>query len=221
MNIKIYQAFYKPEHLAGLQSAFIPYNNIKNEQPMLREYPFLLDLYEKHRHFEGYWGLVSWQFPYKTNLTSDAAISLIAGNPGYDVYHFNAYPGISRAFANPFAHGELEGFHTGIVPFMNQLLSKLGYPGVDMKHVKFETHQFVWCSYYIGNQRFWDRWIPFVKTCVEVAESDPELNEYLHGYTSIHHGKSDISNFSFVVERLAGLFLYMYEDFFKIKMFEC
>jgi hypothetical protein len=221
MNIKIYQAFYKPEHVAGLQAAFIPYNNIKNEQPMLREYPFLLDLYEKHRHFDGHWGLVSWLFLHKTNLTSAAAISLITDNPGYDVYHFNPYTDIATHFANPFAHGEYAGYHRGMVPFMNKLLDKIGYPDVDLGHVRFKSHQFIWCSYYIGNENFWDRWIPFLSTCIQVAESDPELNEYLHGYTSVHNGKNDVSNFSFVAERLAGLFAYMYEDSLKVKMFDC
>ena len=220
MNIKIYQAFYKPEQVTGLQAAFIPYNNIKNEQPMLREYPFILDLYEKHRHFNGYWGLVSWMFIHKTNLTSDEALSLITDNPGYDVYHFNAYTDIALYHANPFSHGDMN-YHPGMIQFMNRLLNKLGYPGVDLQHVKFKDNQFIYCSYYVGNQTFWDRWVPFMTTCVQVAESDPELNEYLHGYTSTHYGKTDISNFSFVIERLVSLFAYMYEDSISVKMFKC
>jgi hypothetical protein len=220
MNIKIYQAFYKPEQIAYLQSEFIPYSNIKNEQPMLREYPFILDLYEKHRHFEGYWGLVSWMFLPKTKLTSEAALTLIEENPGYDLYHFNPFSNIANSFANPFSHGDTY-HHQGMVKFMNRLLEKIGYAGVDMGSVAFKSYQFIYCSYYVGNQKFWDRWIPFLTTCVETAENDAELNEYLHGFTSIHYGKTDVSNFSFVVERLVGLFAYMYESSLKVKMFEC
>jgi hypothetical protein len=219
MNIKISQAFYKPEQFAMLQHAFIPYNNIKNEQPLLREYPFILDLYKKNRNFDGYWGLVSWAFTFKTKLTGEQALEMIHSNPGYDLYHFNSFTEMTVNYVNPFTQAD-EFHHKGMLEFINGILTRLGYTG-DIAEVRFAPEQFIYCSHYIGNQYFWDRWHAFLTTCIEVAESDPKLNEYLHAYLSIHDNKSEITNFSFVVERLVSLFVHIHSSTLKIKMFEC
>lgn len=216
--MKIYQSFYKPEQVASLDTDFIPYNNLKNEKPLLREYPFLLDLYDKNRNYDGYWGIVSPLFGFKTKTTGARFKELILSNPGYDVYHFNAYPQMEFLYLNPFMQAD-EYHHRGMANYINKLVQALGYQNFDVTETRFATEHFIYCSYYVGNSKFWDRWIPFLQACIYTSENNPELNAYLYGYSSIHDGRTDISNFSFVIERLVGLFAHLNSNLIRVKCF--
>jgi hypothetical protein len=206
--IKIYQSYFEPEQYAMLDPAFIPYDNIKNVNPLLREYPLLLDLYERNRQYDGYWGMVSRLFYQKTAMTGADFIERINAAPGYDVYHVNAFPHIINSYPNPFVQGEVEA-HPGMLQYTNRLMRKLGYEGFSINTERFKPQNFVHCSYYVGNQHFWERWITFAKTCVYVSENDEELSNYLYGATSSHEDKVMFANFSFVMERLVTLFLHI------------
>ena len=83
----------------------------------------------------------------------------------------------------------------------------------------FDKDHFVYCSYYVGNQRFWEHWMAFLDATMSIANSDQELNIFLyHTYTD-NRGVNTI-NFSFVVERLVGLFLHLHKDQYKTKGFK-
>ena len=209
VNIKIYQSFFMGEQYAHLDPAFVPYNNLKNEEPLKREYPLLLDLYEKNKNYDGYWGMVSRLFKAKMNMTGEEFKTLIADTPGYDVYHAVAFPDIEYLHPNIFVHGERAGYHPGLCGYINRLMAKLGYAGFDIWTTKFRPETFVYCSYYVGNQNFWERWMTFLQMCMEITDSDPELSEYMYGYTTIHYGQPNFANFPFVVERLVNLFLHL------------
>jgi len=218
MNLKIYQSFFKPEQYALLDKAFIPYENLENKMPWQREYPLILDLYEKNKSYVGYWGLMSCKFSMKTGISGEQFKSLIRNNPGYDVYHFNPYPQVYREFINPFTQGDFY-HHVGIADYTNKLMHTLGYADFNIRNERFATEHFVFCSYYIGNSSFWNRWIVFLTTCVHVSRNNPELNAYLINSNSIHDNVIGVPNFPFVIERLVGLFLHLSADVFKTKCF--
>jgi hypothetical protein len=215
MNIKIYQSFYLPEHFASLEKPFIPYPNLENKNPELREYPLILDLFSKNRDFDGYWGLVSWKFHQKTRIFGADFIQMIEKNPGYDVYHFNPMYSQTSAFINPFVNGDVH--HPGMLSFVNRLLSLMGYD-VDMSKITLEKENCIFCSYYVGNARFWNQWMGFLDGIMFIANKDPQLNSYLYA-THSNHFDQKIINFSFVIERMVNLFLYLYESQYKIKGF--
>lgn len=222
MKIKIYQSFYDSKQYALLDKAFIPYSNLKNENPEIHEYPFLLDLYSKNKNYDGYWGMVSWIFGAKAALTSDLNgekfIEMISQNPGYDVYHFNPFPHIQQHYINPFTHAE-DYHHPGMTEYIDNLLTELGYENLNIRETKFLPEHFIYCSYYIGNSKFWERWIEFLQTCIYISEKNEKLNNYLHGYTSIHNGKPNTYNFSFVIERFVALFAHLNPSTIKVKGF--
>lgn len=215
MKIKIYQSFFESNQYAVLDNAFIPYNNLANENPDAREYPLILDLYSKNKDYDGYWGMVSWLFRYKTKLTGDPTgltgerfIEMINENPGYDVYHFNPFPQIPKSYKNPFTHAD-EFHHPGMISYIDGLVSELGYKNFNTREVNFLPEHFIYCSYYIGNSKFWERWIVFLQTCMFVSEKNEELKNYLHGKTSNHNGFTNCYNFPFVMERLVALFAHL------------
>ena len=215
MKIKIYQSFYKPEQFASLDKAFIPYNNLKNLNPQLSEYPLIIDLYSKNFNYDGYWGMMSWRFNEKTNISGSKFIDLISANPGYDVYHYNPFHGAKLSYNNPFTHGE--DHHPGMVNFINRLLLLMGY-NIDIKLENFAEDHFVFCSYYVGNQRFWENWMSFQDSAMTIANNDQQLNTYLY-HTLTNYRDKSIINFSFVIERLVNLFLHLYSKQFLVKGF--
>lgn len=218
MNIEIYQAFYEPIQFALLDKAFIPYNNLENKTPWQYEYPLILDLYDKNKSYDGYWGLMSWKFSMKTGVSGEQFKTLIRNNPGYDVYHFNCFPKHPSYYLNPIMQGDAY-YHQGIADYINELMKTLGYINFDIKQIKFSPEHFVFCSYYVGNSTFWNRWIVFLKTCVEVSLSNSNLNLYLSGNNSIHNETQNVPNFPFIVERLVGLFLYLHKEIISTKGF--
>lgn len=214
--MRIYQAFFKPSQVASLDKEFIPYNNLKNEEPLLHEYPLLLDLYDKNQGYDGYWGMVSAKFKEKTGIDGQTAKNLINHNPGYDVYHYNPFPKQAQAYINPFVQAD-HYYHPGMVDYVNKLLIELGYD-LDIKYIKIDADHFMYCSYYVGNFKFWSRWIPFLQTCIFVSNKEPDLKNYLYGYTSKHGDSENFFNFPFVVERLVSLFVHLNSDI-KVKQF--
>lgn len=208
MNIKIYQSFYDSRQIALLDHAFIPYNNLANENPDAREYPLILDLYSKNRNYDGHWGLLSWKFKNKARLNGEEFIEMIDSKPGYDLYHFNPFPYISHAYANPFIHAD-EFHHIGMASYIDDLMLEMGYKDFKVREENFLPEHFIYCSFYIGNSFFWERWISFLQTCVYVSEKNEHLRNYLHGRTSNHDNIPNFYNFSFVIERLVGLFAHL------------
>ena len=216
MNLKVYQSFYQPHQFAFLDKKLIPYNNTANKNPELREYPIILDLYSKNKNYDGYWGVLSCRFSEKCKITGTQFMDMIRENPGYDVYHFNPVFNEVTQSLNPFINGDTH--HPGMVKFVNRLMHIMGYR-VDMAQERFDTDHFIYCSFYIGNNRFWEQWMAFLETSMSIANNDPGLNNYLYHTFSIHKGQQMI-NFSFVVERLVNLFLFLYKNEYKVKGFK-
>ena len=82
------------QQFASLDKMFIPYNNMANDKPELREYPIILDLYSKNRHFDGYWGYAHnslgtmWKLDTSIQFEGEC---LSCRNDGYP--HCNEFPG--------------------------------------------------------------------------------------------------------------------------------
>lgn len=208
--INIYQSFYTPEQFTKLDRSFIPFNNLKNENPELREFPLMKKLYDENKNFDGYWGLVSWKWKEKTSLDGGKFIEWIENNSGYDVYHINPYFALAE-INNPF----VDGTHDGMVEFVDKLLMKLGYKFF-IREALFPLNIISSCSFYVANKKFWSQWIGFVETCIEIVKLDEFMNNYMFKEVSVHLGERVI-NYSFIIERLFGLFLFLRNSNFKVK----
>ena len=208
--INIYQSFFTPEQFIQLDRSFIPFNNLKNKNPELREFPLMKALYDKNKNFNGYWGLVSWKWKEKTNLDGCKFIEWVEDNPGYDVYHINPYFALTE-IDNPF----VDNSHEGMVEFTDLLLRNLGYK-FSIRDAVFPLNIISSCSFYVANKKFWNHWIGFVETCIEIVKRDEYMNKYMFNDVTIHLGERVI-NYSFIIERLFGLFLFLRNSNFKVK----
>jgi hypothetical protein len=98
------------------------------------------------------------------------------------------------------------------------LMFHLGYTNYDVANDEFDPEQYTYCSYYVGNQNFWERWITFSQICFNLSVKNPDLN-YLFESTSIHDYNENLLNFPFVMERLVGLFMRIHKNNLLVKMF--
>lgn len=214
MNIKVYQTFYNPKQYKVLDPAFIPFNNIANEHPELYEHPLFIKLHEKHINFRGHWGMVSWRWKEKTNVTGDKFIRWMKENPGYDMYHIAPHSDAIGYFNNTFTQGEVH--HPGIINYTNKLLEAFGYR-MNIKDIVFPLNIMSTCLYYIGNAKFWDNWLSYIDTCLEISKRDQSMHDFLYVEKSFHR-ENWVINYPFVIERLVSLFLY-FNPQIKVKHF--
>ncbi len=217
--MKIYQCYFSNDQLGLLDPSFIPYDNTTNERPELREYPILKGLYEKEK--PGHWGMVSWRWKEKTHLDGKEYIKWIESNPGYDVYHFNPFMDSVALQMNPMTEGDRH--HPGMRSYFDCLVNNLTevfgqefkyyhpdpgtYHDNNAGHHPFPINLFMYTSSYIGNKKFWDSWISFADACIEISSSVPELRKFMYEKPA-HYGGQTLPHFSFIIERLVGLFLY-------------
>lgn len=217
MHIKIYQSYFLQQQLENLDPAFVPYDNTSNEQPQLREYPLMRKIYDNEpSSVDHYWGLMSWKFAEKTNVTGQQFIEWMTQNAGYDMYFIHplvALENIGR-HRNPFI--EAEQNNPGITEFIDAVMCDiLNIKSHPIKTISYHPRHFSFCSFYVGNCKFWDEWISFADHVIAEVKKNKKLNNFLFETTISHHElgkKVQLINFSFVMERLVNLFTYLHFD---------
>lgn len=168
MTINIYHNYYANEQRKYLDPAFIPYDNTINENPRYAEYwLFLTQIYAKNIHKNAtYTGLLSWKFNEKTKIAGRKFIQLIKDNPGFDVYFINPLPFVinSYAFKNVWLQGDF--YHPSLLKLTQGILDKLNYK-IDLKNTINDESTTLFCNYWVGNEKFWDKYIEFTKPIYE------------------------------------------------------
>lgn len=213
-NLHIYQSFHDEEGKNNLDSEFIPFDNMNNLTPHLREYPMLKKLFHKHRDTDAYWGMVSWRWRQKTQLNPQEFIDWINDNPGYDVYHIDPNLEVMAQYPNLWVQGER--WHPGMLRFGNKLLPKLGID-IKLEEYMYRAEDFATTSFYVGNDKFWKEWYLFLDYALALCGQDEELHSYLYKEGQLYNGHW-VPYFIFAVERLQSIF-YIYNRNIRVKKF--
>lgn len=208
MNLFLYQSYYSEDQLEKLNSVFIPYSNLNNPKPLLREYPMWKQLYEIHKESDAHWGLLSWRWLEKTHLEPEVFRDWITDNPNYDVYHIDPFLDVAVSHTNIWTQGDL--WVPGMIDFCNRLFSKLN---IDTKVEDFVYHpeDFATCNYFVGNKKFWKSFICFLDECLNIVEEDNEMKHYMYDKTITYNG-NQVPGFPFVNERLFSLHNILHRD---------
>lgn len=214
MNLFLYQSYYSKDQLSKLNSAFIPYDNLNNPKPLLREYPLWKNLYETHKGTDDHWGLLSWRWLEKTHLEPEVFRDWILNNPGYDVYHIDPFLDVSVEHINIWTQGDR--WHPGMINFCNKLFPKLGIT-TKVEDLVYHPEDFATCNYFVGNETFWKSFISFLDECLNIIASDEELNHYMYD-KKISYNENMVPSFPFVNERLFSLHNILHRDI-KVKKF--
>jgi len=206
-NMKVWQIYYKNEHLPQLEKAFIPWDNTANPHPEFQEW-YVWNKEHQQCLDDGldYWGHISWKFRQKTNLSGEKFIEWINANPGYDLYFVNPSIANESCFINGWEQGDM--YHPNISQIGNMFLEKIGYKDVDVTTILMDRRITMWCNYLVGSRKFWIKFMEFGEKLFSEAAKDPKFNHLVFGEGGSRYAFNPaLPMFIFLIERLVPTFI--------------
>lgn len=168
-KVNVYQIYYLDGQKPELEKAFIPYSNLDNTRPEWFEYHVFRKEYFKKTLFGGdYTGFFSWKYRQKSLISGDDFIKFIHQNPGYDAYFVNPYPHDSFMVRNVWFQGDK--CHPHLMDFTQKLFDKLKF-GIDLKELRNTPESTGFCNYWVGNQKFWEKYIALAEPIYQYIEN--------------------------------------------------
>ena len=199
----IHQIYFKSDQLAGLDPAFLPYDNSGCPRPDEREFYVF-----RHEFARGsvapnrFTGFVSWKFGEKTGLTGQQFLDFARANPGYDVYFVNPYP-MEIFLGNVWQQGDHR--HPGLLNLAQGLFNQT-HLAVDLEKIPRSLRISAFCNFWVGNHRCWTEFLEFCRPVYETirANADPEFRRQFESNADPFR---TASYFSFLFERMFTTFL--------------
>lgn len=206
-SIAVYQIHFEPGQKKHLDPAFIPLDNT-GQNDLLREFA----VFERLAADEGVstlplWGAVSWRFGEKTGLSGTDFLRNIEANPGFDLYFCNPNLQGEALFGNFWQQGMTA--HPAFREVVQAFLQANGRPTNLLDTVE-PSALFSSCNYFVGNQKFWSAYLPFVRQMVGNARaglSAPMLKIMDSDISDLKQMHRGASYWPFIVERLLPEFL--------------
>ena len=217
--MKIFQTYYKEEQVVHLDSEFTPFFNASNPRPVdLAEYFIYNSIYnEAQKTNEDYWGHFSWQWKNKlAGKTAADILNLVNNNPGYDLYHFNAFPYDVVNTWNVWEQGQW------CCPLMIELgeiiLERMGEDPTIIRQ-KMDVDTYCTANYFIGNKKFWDGFLDFLHRYVDIlGYLDGDVLAKLNTSAG-YEPRLFLRYHGFICERLVSTYFLMNRDKLKIMPF--
>ncbi len=168
----MFQNFYAPGQEKKLDPAFVPHDGTRNARTDYREVALFVRMYHAGQHKAAdYTGIVSPKFGEKTRISGADFLRFVERNPGYDVYFINPYPINAYYSFNVWEHGEI--CHAGLIAVAQDLFDRAGIQ-CDLATLGRNSHAtLLYCNYWLGNERFWDRFIDLNLRLLRAVESLP------------------------------------------------
>jgi len=203
-TIGLYQIYYKPNQLIGLDPAMIPYDNsalcrVFSELDNEREYRVFKDNYEANKHLKyDYTGFLSWKFMKKTKLTGEFFKNYIINDTHkHDVYFISPGPAVT----NVWRQGDTR--HKGLIQITQPILDHLNYK-INLRELWHDTSKCSFCNYWVGNTSFWNKYMKFTVPIYNYLTSSKNNMplEHVKIYQSRADSGINSNYFSFIMERL-------------------
>ena len=168
----MFQNVYAPGQEKKLDPAFVPHDGTRNARTDYREVALFVRMYHAGQHKAAdYTGIVSPKFGEKTRISGADFLRFVARNPGYDVYFINPYPINAYYSFNVWEHGEI--CHAGLIAVAQDLFDRAGIQ-CDLASLGRNSHAtLLYCNYWLGNERFWDRYMAIIMRLLQTIEELP------------------------------------------------
>lgn len=218
MKFKIYQSYFRPEQLAGLDPEFEPIDNTVNLNSELREHPINLRCRDLALAADlDVWGMFSWKWRQKMPyLTAQHVINYVNTNANYDIYVLNAFPGLLPSCRNVWTQGQ--ECHPYMIEICQELFPKLGLDS-NLLFLPMQPELMCWANYYLGNRQFWTEWLDLIDRYLQaIPQLTPHVRR-LHDSGAGYGPGMDLNYFPFIHERLFSTFLMANRHRFRIKSF--
>ena len=208
MNLKLYKICHETSQFSNLGLGFEAWDNLDNLAPDLREFPVFEKAYRSPlTKTLDYWGLVSPKFEQKTNITGEQFTNWIekvhAIDPK-DVYFINPVPIVEAIFPGTVQHGN--NCHPGLLDLLQRNITDANH--INLSTLYMDINTFSMCNYFVGNRKFWDKYIDFVKRFIWHLNTEDYDMVY---NTGANYGPNkSLPYYTFAVERLFSIFLNIY-----------
>jgi len=168
----MFQNFYAPGQEAKLDPAFVWQDVTQDGRKEYWEIALFVRMYHSGQYRKAdYTGMVSPKFGEKTRITGADFLRFVERNPGYDVYFINPYPCEAYYSFNVWEHGEI--CHAGLMTIAQDLFDRAGI-GWDIATLGRNSHAtLLYCNYWLGNERFWDRYMAVILRLLQTIEDLP------------------------------------------------
>ena len=212
MKPTLYSICFDKSQIGEVKSPMIPFNNIENLRPELREYQSFKRILNEGYATELY-GVFGPRAEQKLRYSGDIIHSEVVANPLHDVYLFNHARIQSVLFLNVWEQGEY--FHPGISKVVRYALDKNGLDPSIVDEIMYDK-QMCFCSYFVATKAFWYNYMDFIDLIVSTLKALPdELATIYHGSANYARDIS-LGMFPFIVERLFSTYLKLHENDYKV-----
>ncbi len=202
--MKIFQIHYKEEQKSKLENSFIPYFNSSETGKKWFEYFVFLDEFKNKKNWdEKLVGFFSWKFGLKTGINGDEFMKFIQTNPGNDVYFINPFYIESLMYKSQWEGAMYH--HPGIMELTEYIFEKIGYDKKVLHQVQDLDVQ-LYANYWIGNEKFWNKYINYTKPIYEFIETNQE-KWFQDKIMNRADNEIDAPYIPFIMERLFSLIL--------------
>lgn len=212
-KIKIFVICYLKEQFEKIKEPIIPWDNRANLKPNLFEYPIFKEAFSSDLTKDiDYYGLLSPKFESKSKISFDDFLNWIEvehqKNPS-DIYFINPCPVNESLFVSTLQHGN--NCHPGLLALIQRHLSE--YP--NLENMIMDCNTFALCNYFVANKKFWKSYIDFVDKFLLSIENNEEDKNLMYNISANYGPNQKLPYFTFVVERLFSIFLYIHSSTFK------
>lgn len=206
MNYKIFQICFEEIQVCQVDPLLVPFDNISNEHPELREYhSFERILKEGYSDELDAWGVFGPRWKDKMRFEASEIHFAITNNPNVDVYIFNHARVVNALTYNAWEQGEF--WHKGIKHITKIALDTCGYDSDLLNFFDVETT--CYSSYFIATKEFWNDYIMFLREIKIALEKLRGKEAEIYNGSANYARDSNLNLFPFIVERLFSTFLHL------------
>jgi hypothetical protein len=187
-----------------VKKPFVPYDNLKNENPKLCEFPIFNEGFKLAQKEQlDYWGFLSPKFSEKSGLTEQKFYDWIT--PGStNVYIVNPCPLNECLFPSVIVQGN--NCHPGLTDLIQRVMNRMNIP-INVDQILMDSTSFALCNYFVGDNIFWPVYLKFVNNFINEVKNNPNDSKLMFD-TGAHYGPNgSLPYYTFVIERLLSIFL--------------
>ena len=214
MDYKIFQICFEPRQMELVEYPLIPFDNIANEKPELREYWSFLKAKE-NGSTEGLdaWGFLGPRWEAKLKYGADKIKYEIDSNPDNDVWIFNHARAVNALTYNVWEQGEF--FHKGLRQVAEEALTIAGFNNSAINAFMTEYNT-CYCSYFVARKEFWEDYIDFLSRIIVALDNLSEETKEIYNSSANYARDNTLNMFPFLIERLFSTFLVLRHNKYKI-----
>lgn len=208
----LYQSYYNPAQLCGLDPEFTPLNNVDCPNPELRERPIFQTMHATA--IDRIYGYISWKWKEKIRNTSGKdLLAEINDNPDNDVYVFNPYPGLSAFEFNSWTHGER--CHPGMLEIVEHAFPLMGL-NPELIYQPMPSKIMFFGLYCAGIRVWWDEVLKLGDELLNAVSRMPSHVQDKYHSSANYAPDPKLGFFPFIHERLLSTILQVNYKKFRI-----